>query len=270
MVENYTADRVGGSSSVARWLLRRTATAPDWYFAYTEGSAARLAPLGYPSSRVTVLQNALDTTELREELKPARNTARPSATCIFLGSLHADKRIQFVIDAADRLAGSVSDFRLIIAGDGVLRAQVEAAASSRPWLQYVGRVEGARKAEALGSAALALAPGQVGLGLLDLFAARVPPVLCAVPFRGPETEYAIDGFNCVELPAHTTPADYAAVVARTLCDPEQLGRLRRGCHETSDRITLSEMVANYAEGILAALEAGARPGHVTRRRTRIA
>lgn len=74
-------------------------------------------------------------------LLPARFLETPRAergdelrSVLFLGRLAAEKRVGTLIEAAERLPGR----RFLIAGEGPLRSQVEAAAARLPNLDYLG------------------------------------------------------------------------------------------------------------------------------------
>jgi hypothetical protein len=67
-----------GASRLGEAVKRLSSRWPHWWFAYTEGSAEIVRDLPYPADRITVVQNAIDTTELRV---PPRSGARPAASC---------------------------------------------------------------------------------------------------------------------------------------------------------------------------------------------
>ena len=96
-------------------------------------------------------------------------------------------------------------------------------------------------------------PGAVGLGILDAFAAGVPPVTTAVPYHGHEIAYVDDGRNGMVLPDWRSPESYARSVGALLDDATRLSLLRRGCVATAADLTIEAMADNFAGGVLAAL-----------------
>ena len=54
--------------AASEWVKRQVSRHPHWWFAYTEGSHARIRALGFPDERITVVQNAGATASLRSVL----------------------------------------------------------------------------------------------------------------------------------------------------------------------------------------------------------
>ena len=55
----------GSSSRLGESVKRRLARRADWWFCYTNGTARIVADLGVPRDRMTVVQNAINTQEIR-------------------------------------------------------------------------------------------------------------------------------------------------------------------------------------------------------------
>src|SRR6266536_4368128 len=71
----------------AEAVKRVASRLPHWWFAYTEGSRARVEALGFSPERITVVQNAVDTAGLRRlRSEPADGEVRPVAA--MLGGLY--------------------------------------------------------------------------------------------------------------------------------------------------------------------------------------
>jgi glycosyltransferase involved in cell wall biosynthesis len=249
----------------AEFVKRRISRHPHWWFAYTEGARERIETLGYPSERITVVQNAIDTTGLRglrreldgEAGKRFRGTFRlgDGPVAAFVGGLYADKRLEFLIRVADQVARARSDFRLLIIGDGPQRRDVQRWASSRPHVVYLGPLFGQQKVEALAVSSAMLIPGIVGLAVLDAFALEIPLVTTGLESHGPEIEYLIDGQNGLIVDCADDVSTYAKSVVRLLSDDGLLDRLRRGCRQAAEQYTNEEMVERFTEGVIAALAA---------------
>jgi glycosyltransferase involved in cell wall biosynthesis len=255
------------ASRLGERVKLRAARMPHWWFAYTEGTRKRVALLGYPPARITVTQNAGETALLRRLLKTVTPAGEgqlrrdlglsDGPIGLFLGSLYPDKRLDYLIAAADELASRRPDFRLVIAGEGPARDVVAAAASSRPHVLWVGRVEGERKAALLKNASVLMLPGAAGLAVVDAFTAGLPVVTTSATTHGPEVEYVRDGENGRIVPSSLGPAQYAEAVLSTL---ENSRRLRRGAARTGERCTTTGMVSRFVGGILEALDAEPQRG----------
>src|SRR5262249_22924571 len=91
-----------------RFLLGKV----DYWFAYTEATAGLLARAGYPATRISVLQNALDVRKFEqqcaavtdEDLRGLRHRLGipPDAPVgVFCGTFYAEKRLDLLFAAAD-------------------------------------------------------------------------------------------------------------------------------------------------------------------------
>ena len=230
------------------WAARRA----HWWFAYTQGSADRVAASGFPGSRITVVNNTVEVMALAEP------PAREPHTCVYVGALYAHKRIDFLLEAGAHLAAMVPEFRLVVLGTGPDRPLVEAALQGSPWLDYRGATFADDKAAVLAKASLMLMPGLVGLAIVDGFVYGCPLVTTDQPFHSPEVEYLRDQINGVRLPETSTPEQYAIAVAALLDDPTRLATLREGCARSASELSMSAMVERFADGVLQALALSAR------------
>lgn len=235
------------------WLSRRA----DWWFAYTELSARSVRGFGYPAPRITTLNNAVDSATLRLDVANCRRGDLAALrrrlglgggrVGLFLGSLYREKRLDLLLDAAQLVRASMPDFQLIIAGGGPEERSVRQRAAALDWVHPVGPVAGARKIEWLAVAEVLIAPGAVGLGLVEAFAAGVPMVVCEGGGHGPELAYLESGVNGLLVPA--TPQVLARAVLSLLQEVPLVQRLREGCRAAADRYTLEAMVANFCDGV---------------------
>jgi glycosyltransferase involved in cell wall biosynthesis len=125
--QSYAASRMG--EGLKRYLSRRV----RWWFAYNGSGAAIVREIGFPAERITVVQNTIDTTWLRnkklstseEELSTIRANLRLEGknVAIFTGGLYEGRRTKFLIQAARGIRKLVPDFELIVVGAGP-RAEV--------------------------------------------------------------------------------------------------------------------------------------------------
>jgi glycosyltransferase involved in cell wall biosynthesis len=230
-----------------RWK-RMSVRTPDWWFAYTDGVASRVVSAGYPPNRITVVQNAVDTSRLAGVDIPKR-----AGRCIYVGSLYESKRLPFLLDAADSIAVDVPRFELIVVGDGPLRPWLQGEAEIRPWLHQEGPSHGVQRDRLFASSELTLVPGSVGLVVVDSFAARAPLVTVHEASHGPEIEYLQEGVNgrVIEL---ESVKNYASAVTQLLVDRALREKLAEGCARSSKKYTVGAMATNFASGIAAALD----------------
>lgn len=250
-------------SRVGEAAKRGYSRVPHWWFAYTEGTAHRVAGLGFPRQRITVVQNAVDTSSLQkwydtvtpDEADQARAALglRGHSTCLYIGSLYPNKRIGFLLEAAEVIATAVPDFELVAVGSGPDEEMVRRAAARFPWVRHVAATFGRDKAVLARNSRLLLMPGAVGLGILDSFSFRLPMVTTAEALHGPEIEYLRSGVNGLMTAVGGTPRGYAETVIGLLRDPARIESLKNGCAESADVYTLDAMVRRFSDGIRGAL-----------------
>lgn len=254
---DYTKPTTVLDRSVQRWLTSRA----DWFFAYTTGGIEAVVADGFPRSRTTLVQNSIDTTSLRESISKVsiesvaefRSTnSLQDKTALFIGALDESKRLRFLVDAAQQCHEIEPGFRLLIAGDGAMRPEVERWASQNSWLTYLGPISGERKAVALAAAQVLAMPGRVGLVAVDSFAAGIPIVTTDWAWHAPEFEYLENGRNAIICADHKS--DYARALTATLGNAPLLFDLRVACLRDSELVTVGAMVENFLEGIRDALE----------------
>ncbi len=246
------------SERFKRWLSSHV----DWWFAYTTLSRATVMKSGFPGERITVLNNAIDTNELEAQLKSIRTEAEdatrhefgigPGPIGLSLASLHADKRLDFLFEAAQCIRGQVPDFQLVIVGDGPQRDRVrQAVAEAGGWIHWLGARTELDKARVLAISQLMLNPGMVGLSILDSLVARVPMVTTDYPYHSPEIVYLHSGQN--GLITGNDVASFVTAVVRLLRHPAELDMLRTGCRASAQEYTIEKMAEHFCQGILACL-----------------
>ncbi|WP_353943405.1 glycosyltransferase [Streptomyces sp. HUAS MG91] len=184
-------------------------------------------------------------TEERVRDVRARYGLRPGLTGLYAGGLDAADRVPFLLAAADRAAALLPGFRLLVAGDGELRAAVERHGA------HVVRVADAAaddRRALLGAAAdVLLAPGAVGGLAADSFALRTPLVVTDRAGTGAGFGCLEDGRNAVVAP--DDPDAYGAAVAELLTRPRRLACLRRACRADAQRYTVEGRTARAAYGV---------------------
>ncbi len=237
-----------------RWTTNRV----DWWFSYTQMSVDLIRTAGFPDDRITVLNNAVDTSELHrqrqsvtpEEIRALRaglgfGEGRPVG--VFVGSLYADKRLDFLFAAAEAIRREVPDFHFLIVGEGPERGKVQAWCDMHPWARWVGARFGREKAAHVAVAQVMLNPGLVGLGILDAFVCGVPMLTTDCGIHSPEIAYLENGVNGV-MTANELDA-YVDACVGLLRDTGALDGLRAGCAASAAEYTAENMARNFAEGI---------------------
>ena len=172
---------------------------------------------------------------------------------IYLGSLYADKRLGFLLDAALGIRKSIPDFSLVIIGEGPEHERVKAFCDRHDWAHQVGARRGREKALYMAAGQIMLNPGLVGLGLgiLDSFACRVPILTTDCHIHSPEVAYLQNGYNGVMT--SNTMDDYINTAIKTLENPDVLSALKIGCEASAELYTLDKMVSRFADGVSQAL-----------------
>jgi len=245
-----------------RWK-RFWATRVDWWFAYTDETRRHIESLGFPPERITVFNNAVDTSEARALIKvvtPARLAERrrelginSQHVGVFVGGLYPDKRLTFLVEAADHIRVRVPDFTLIVAGGGEQLTLMKELASSRPWVKVLGPRFGADKVELMLLGHLFLMPGLVGLAVVDAGAAGLPTVTTAFPYHSPEIAYIENGVNGMIVSDWEDPKAYADAVTDVLENPFRLNAMRASAEQMAQALTIEAMADGFVEGVLKAL-----------------
>lgn len=239
------------------WTSRKV----DWWFAYTQLSADLVSRTGFPESKITILNNAIDTSELiafkesveQYELESLRKEMglQDSKVGLFLGSLHKNKRLEFMLEAAEKIYSSDPSFRLLVIGDGPERETVKSWERSRDWIRWCGPLFGRDKIRHALLADIIVNPGLVGLGILDSFVCGVPMITTACGLHSPEISYLQDGYNGAI--AEDSVGAFVERSLELLEDDEALGNLAEGCIESARHYTIEGMAERFVSGIESAL-----------------
>lgn len=254
--KDYTRRTTAAERMLSRWLTARA----DHFFAYTNGGRQSVVADGFPSQDVTVVQNSIDTAALRNDVQAidpgavsrfSQTHRLQGKTSLFIGALDSTKRLDF-LEEASCLAFEIDPrYRLLVAGDGQMRSQVEAWARRNHWVTYLGPLAGESKALAMVSSQIIAMPGRVGLAAVDSFAAGLPIVTTNWPWHAPEFEYLENGRNAIIAPDQ--PALYASSMVELMNDAEFLHQLQASSRSDGEHFTLQEMVRRFLSGIQSAL-----------------
>jgi L-malate glycosyltransferase len=243
-----------------KWFINQV----DWWFAYTESSAMTVRESGFPPGRITVVQNTIDTNELKsalaEVMQADLNDLRAHLglanehVALYCGGLYAGKQLDFLIAACQAIRQRISDFHMIFIGNGPEQGKIEQAAQEHSWIHYVGPKFGRDRAMYFRVSQALLIPGLVGLAIVDSFVAGTPLFTTDIRSHSPEISYLEHGVNGVLTPF--TISHYADAVAEFFESEELQKRLREGCQRDARVYTFEHFVERFASGIVHCLAPG--------------
>lgn len=239
------------------------ATKADWWFGYTEETRAHVQSLGFPEDRITVFNNSVDTTLMRQQVDASTFEARSAFAAsmglvgnnvgVFVGGIYADKRMEFLIEATDYIRAKIPDFELIVVGGGADLSLVKQLALSRPWVHVTGPRFGQEKVDLMLLGHVFMMPGLMGLAILDAAAAGLAIATTSFPWHSPEIAYLEPGVSGLKVDDWENPEAYGREVAALLLDRATLEQMREAARAMADRYTIEAMARNFAGGVLKAL-----------------
>ncbi len=261
---NMQSDRPDGFKERFK---RRIAVKPDWWFAYTEGTRRFLTGLGYPADRVTVFNNAIDTTGMLrdlagltpEEIARRRREIglKDGPVGLFLGSLYGDKGLDFCMNAALRVRSRVPGFQWLIIGDGPDCEHFAPMAREHGWVHRAGARTGRDKVLDAQLAGVLMIPGAIGLVALDSLVLGLPIVTVRGNKHGPEVEYLDEGVDF--LATEPLVDRYVEAVSGLLLDRSRLAAMQSHCRGRSGMYSIEAMVERVRQGVLQAMRLGHGP-----------
>jgi L-malate glycosyltransferase len=245
-------------SPLAEWIKGRFFTKVDWWFAYTDSVAEYLRKAGMPANRITNVQNATDTADLRRLMreipdgdvfaaKEILTGTRDSMIGLYCGLMGGIKALPLLLDAARIVKRKCPQFHLVLIGNGPDRTWLEKAVAGEPWIHYLGSKYGRESALYYKMSDVFLLAGTAGLAVVDSFAAGLPLLATRLAMHPPEISYLTEGENGRLVP-HDAEA-FAAAVVEVLSNPALMTKLRRGARESGSQYTMEAMVENFRFGV---------------------
>ena len=259
--KNFQAHEKEPLEFLSGYLKNFLSVRVHWWFAYTSLSQQAVIANGYPGARVTVVQNAIDTSNLDahlnlcnadevHRLERAFNVT-PGFVGLYCGGMYRHKRLGFLLEACRLIKDRVPQFSMIFIGDGPDSSEVVRAAAECPWIHYAGPKYERELAPFYRISSAILMPGAVGLAIVDSFVAGIPLFTTNISLHGPEIAYLENRVNGVITADH--PREYADAVTDFLMRGEARVEFAEGLKHAKAKYTLDNMVANFADGIEAAL-----------------
>jgi phosphatidylinositol alpha-mannosyltransferase len=203
-----------------RWVFRRAAAV----IAVSDATAQAMSR--YARFESTIIPNGVDVAYWRAS--PSPQYLRPGVrNLVFLGRLEARNGPDLAIDAFAQVASRLPDVRLLVAGDGPLRRDLEARVPPelRSRVEFLGAVY-AQRPELLASSSLFLLPARaVGFSIMVLEAFAAGLAVVALPALG--TDRAGEHWSNVVVAQENSAEAFAAAVLDTLAH-DQGERIARG------------------------------------------
>ncbi|HEX3904094.1 MAG TPA: glycosyltransferase family 4 protein [Polyangia bacterium] len=203
-----------------RWVFRRAAAV----IAVSEATAQSMGR--YADFQSTIIPNGIDVPYWRS--RPSAARVHPGTrNLVYLGRLEQRNGPEIAIEAFSRIASSLPDVRLVVAGDGPMRPALQAQVPPhlRARVDFLGAVYDQRP-EILASSSVFLLPARaVGFSImvLEAFAAGLPVV--ALPALG--ADRAGDHWSNVIMTKENSASAFADAVFDTLRQ-DQGARIARG------------------------------------------
>jgi len=255
--KNFTARNNPVDAKLERWLTKRS----SHLFTYTDEGKQHLVEHGVPHSRVTVVYNSTDTESLRHA-RSAVTEAEISAirqryqlgqarVALFVGAFDGPKRLPFLIEALDEVHRTHPELITLLAGAGPDEETLREAASTRPYVQVIGRLDAAGLAGMSHVAELIVMPGRVGLVAVDALALGLPIVTTEYPFHAPEASYLTSGHD--SLWTKFEVGAYADGISNLLENDAELHRLARNARATGVGFSVDQSAQHFVSGIMSGL-----------------
>ncbi len=239
--------------------LRELLSAASRHVCISEEILAEALAAGLPAERLVSIPNGVDLAAWRREVKPARlpwvSEGRDDLEVVlFVGRLARQKRVDVLLEAAARLADRRPKFRLALAGQGPLRADLEAQARSLGIAERVAFLGVREDVLALHRAARVFVLPSEGEGmpnaLLEALAAGTPSVATEVPGT---LEVARHEQEALLVPPGD-PRALAAALERLLEDADLGGELcarlqAGGWARAAERYDVDQAAGRYAAAL---------------------
>lgn len=253
--------------SISEKIKKALINKVDWWFAYTDLTISVINEAGFPLDKMTVLQNAVDTSSLKaalSELTPNEVDYKRTSLqlsdgpiALYCGGMYENKKLDFLIQSSVAIRLLIPGFQLLLIGDGPDQHKAEEADDRYEWIHFFGSQFGTDRAVYFKMADVFLMPGLVGLAILDSFVAGLPIFTTDIPIHSPEITYLKDGKNGFMSP-FSVEAYSDSVVSYLLTDVARKKEVKLACLASADCYTLDNMINRFVKGIHECLSQGIR------------
>lgn len=205
------------------------------FIAVSDSTADELMRRGVRREQITVIPNGISDAPFNELISKEKS---PTPLFLYLGRLKRYKTIELILEAFELVSLDHPDARLVIAGDGDHRSQLErrAAASGSDRIEFVGWVGEDRKWELLRSAwALCYTSPKEGWGISSLEAQRVGTI--AIVSDAPGLRDTIVAGETGWAVPHGDVRRLATAMNRAIVEPGERQRLELAAIERAKHYT---------------------------------
>jgi glycosyltransferase involved in cell wall biosynthesis len=254
--KNYQAKN--GNNLAERWK-KLWMNKCDWWFTYTEGSAKNISSNGYPKNKITVFNNSIDISTLKDrlnritqkEIEEIRSefTLNSENICVYIGGIYEEKRLEFLIESSIIIKKEIPDFILLICGDGIKRDEISKLTRDFDWIILTGPVFNDKKSAILKISKIMLLPGLVGLAVLDAFAAGIPIITTNIDYHSPEIEYLRTSDAGIIVNQTNDVNLYSKTVINLLKDDTKLNSYKEKALISSNLYSIENMSKKFCIGI---------------------
>lgn len=209
------------------WLLNRFVPRYDHHLAYHSNARDYALSHGARADQITVMHNTINEEKIatlpKDEARALLVGKHPEIgdrkIILFVGAVLAEKRIEVILQALDRMKRN--DAVLVLVGDGEHLPVIRQLCAERDDVVITGSI-----VEGVGpyfdAAELYVLPGTGGLGINEAMAHRLPIVSGFAD--GSADDLVVDGENGFRL-RENTPAELAEKMAAILDNPELARRM---------------------------------------------
>jgi glycosyltransferase involved in cell wall biosynthesis len=244
LVTTLGGDLYGLKDPVSRWLIRRVLANADAVTAMNSQMRELLIELGADPASTFVVPMGADTEAVRAVA--GRQERRPRRL-LFVGRLVEKKGLAHLLDALRQL--DVADVELRVAGDGPLRAQLEAQAAGLP-VTFLGALDREALSAEYGQAAVAVFPSvpaasgdQDGLpvALIEAMSAGCAVLVSDLPGLADAVEADRSGL----VVAAGSAAQIANGIARLLADDALRSELGAAAGKRAEEFSVAAVGRRY-------------------------
>jgi len=233
----------------------------DFFFAYTKLCSNSVASLEFPTSRIQILNNSIDTKSLHntdnlrsrilaEEILFELHLSSEQEIFLYMGSFEKDKRIDFMLEAFEQVARIRPNIALLICSQDDFEGNSSRKLPEGAYL--IGEADNYMKIALSKICRVILNPGRVGLIAVDSFVLKIPIATTNWNRHAPEFSYLESGVNC--LITENSLTSYVQGCLRLLQEPQLREHLVTGCLESAHEYTVEKMAANFHSGVLKCLD----------------